>query len=186
MNYFLFAEKPDDPPLKTWTESMVSNWLTSIGVKETYIKKLHEEEVDGRILCELSEEYLEKKIGMKSGPALLIIKKRDELVNSQTARSKHLHKQTSGKNDHGVSAIESVDTRADIREEQKEDSVPVITTKRDSKLRPFDMKGVDFTYVKNSVLLPESGIVDYISPCHLPLQQHWTAKDYRPSLQRKC
>uniref|UniRef100_A0A672LVA4 SAM domain-containing protein n=1 Tax=Sinocyclocheilus grahami TaxID=75366 RepID=A0A672LVA4_SINGR len=76
-----------DPPLETWTESMVSNWLTSIGVKETYIKKLHEEEVDGRILCELSEEYLEKKIGLKSGPALLIIKKRDELINSQKARS---------------------------------------------------------------------------------------------------
>lgn len=145
---------------------MVSNWLTSIGVKETYIKKLHEEEVDGRILCELSEEYLEKKIGLKSGPALLIIKKRDELVNSQKARSKHLNKQTSGKNYHEASAIKSVHTRADIREEHKEDSVPVITTKRDSKLRPFDMKGVDFTYVKNSVLLPESGVDDFIRPCH--------------------
>ncbi len=145
---------------------MVSNWLTLIGVKEVYIKKLHEEEVDGRILCELSEEYLEKKIGLKSGPALLIIKKRDELVNSQKARSKHLHKQTSGKNDHETSAIKSEDTRADIMEEHKEDSVPVITTKRDSKLRPFDMKGVDFTYVKNSVLLPESGVDDFIRPCH--------------------
>uniref|UniRef100_A0A8C2CZM0 Zmp:0000000735 n=1 Tax=Cyprinus carpio TaxID=7962 RepID=A0A8C2CZM0_CYPCA len=149
----------------TWTESMVSNWLTSIGVKETYVKKLNEEEVDGRILCELSEEYLEKKIGMKSGPALLIIKKRDELITSQKARRKHLHKQTAGKNDHEASAIKSVDTRADIREEHKEDSVTV-TTKRDSKLRPFDMKGVDFTYVKNSVLLPESGVVNYITPCH--------------------
>lgn len=54
---------------------MVSNWLRSIGIKETYIEKLHEEEVDGRILCELSEEYLKKETGMKSGPALLIIKK---------------------------------------------------------------------------------------------------------------
>ncbi len=145
---------------------MVSNWLTLIGIKEVYIKKLHEEEVDGRILCELSEEYLEKKIGLKSGPALLIITKRDELVNSQKARSKHLHKQISGKNDHETSAIKSEETRADIMEEHKEDSVPVITTKRDSKLRPFDMKGVDFTYVKNSVLLPESGVDDFIRPCH--------------------
>uniref|UniRef100_A0A673FDZ2 Zmp:0000000735 n=1 Tax=Sinocyclocheilus rhinocerous TaxID=307959 RepID=A0A673FDZ2_9TELE len=158
--------QPEDPPLETWTESMVSNWLRSIGVKETNIKKLHEEEVDGRILCELSEEYLEKKIGLKSGPALLIIKKRDELVNSQKARSQHLHKQTSGKNDHGASAIKSLDTTADIKEEHKEDFVPMVTTKRDSKLRPFDMKGVDFTYVKNSVLLPESGVVDFICPCH--------------------
>ncbi|XP_073690176.1 sterile alpha motif domain-containing protein 9-like [Garra rufa] len=148
---------------------MVSIWLTSVGIKETYIKKLHEEEVDGRILCELSEEYLEKKIRMKSGPALLVIKKRNELVNSQKAQSQHLHKQTSGKNYHEASAIKSdysVDTRADIKGEHKEDSVPVITTKRDSKLRLFDMKGVDFTYVKNSVLLPESGVVDFICPCH--------------------
>ncbi|XP_059405132.1 sterile alpha motif domain-containing protein 9-like [Carassius carassius] len=157
-------EKPEDPPLETWTESMVSNWLTSIGVKETYIKKLHEEEVDGRILCEISEEYLEKKIGLKSGPALLIIKKRDEFVNSQKASGKHLHKQTTGKHYHEASAIKSVDTRADMKEEHKEDSE--ITTKKDSKLRPFDTKGVDFTYVKNSVFLPESGVVDFISPCH--------------------
>uniref|UniRef100_A0A9J8CHU2 SAM domain-containing protein n=1 Tax=Cyprinus carpio carpio TaxID=630221 RepID=A0A9J8CHU2_CYPCA len=145
---------------------MVSNWLRSIGVKETNIKKLHEEEVDGRILCELSEEYLEKRIEMKSGPALLIIKKRDELVNSQKAHRQHLHKQTSGQNDHGASAIKSLDTTANMKEEHKEDFVPMVTTKRDSKLRPFDMKGVDFTYVKNSVLLPESGVVDFICPCH--------------------
>ncbi|XP_073690190.1 sterile alpha motif domain-containing protein 9-like [Garra rufa] len=145
---------------------MVSNWLRSIGIKETNIKKLHEEEVDGRILCEISDEYLEKKIGMKSGPALLIIKKRNELVNSQKAHNQHLQKQTSGKKQtSGASAIKSVDTRADIKEEPKEDSVPVIT-KRDSKPRSFDKKGVDFTYVKNSVLLPESGVVDFICPCH--------------------
>lgn len=150
---------------------MVSNWLRSIGIKETYIEKLHEEEVDGRILCELSEEYLKKETGMKSGPALLIIKKRDELViNSQKAKGQHdlLQKRSSGKNDLGASAIKSTDTRADINEEnnKEEDSVLVVPTKRDSKLRPFDMKGVDFTYVKNSVLLPESGVNDLITPCH--------------------
>ncbi|XP_067238949.1 sterile alpha motif domain-containing protein 9-like isoform X3 [Chanodichthys erythropterus] len=164
-------EKPEDISLEKWTETMVSNWLRSIGIKETYIEKLHEEEVDGRILCELSEEFLKKETGMKSGPALLIIKKRDELVNnSQKAQGQHelLHKQSSGKNDHGASAIKNTDTRANINEEKnkEEDSVLVVTTKRDSKLRPFYMNGVDFTYVKNSVLLPESGVNDLITPCH--------------------
>ncbi|XDV14211.1 hypothetical protein PO909_002388 [Leuciscus waleckii] len=149
---------------------MVSIWLRSIGIKETYIEKLHEEEVDGRILRELSEEYLKKETGMKSGPALLIIKKRDELViNSQKAQRQHdnLHKESSGKNDLGASAIKSIDTRANVNEDNNKEEDSVLTvTKRDSKLRPFDMKGVDFTYVKNSVLLPESGVSDFISPCH--------------------
>ncbi|XP_067280867.1 sterile alpha motif domain-containing protein 9-like [Pseudorasbora parva] len=164
-------EKQEDPPMETWSESMVSNWLRSIGIKEVYIEKLHEEEVNGLILRELSEQYLKKETGMKSGPALLIINKRDELViNSQKAQRQHdhLHKQSSGKNDNGASAIKSVDTRADVNEEnnKEEDSVLVETPKRDSKPRPFDMKGVDFTYVKNSVLLPESGVSDLITPCH--------------------
>ncbi|KAK7174134.1 hypothetical protein R3I93_001347 [Phoxinus phoxinus] len=183
-------EKPEDPPLETWNESMVSIWLRSIGIKETYIEKLHEEEVDGRILRELSEEYLKKETGMKSGPALLIIKKRDELViNSQKAQRQHdnLHKQSSGKNDHGESAIKCIDTRADVNEEnnKEEDSVLVVTTKKDSKLRPFDMKGVDFTYVKNSVLLPESGVSDFIIPCHEYKSFAIAAKLDRQRLQAK-
>ncbi|KAJ8404257.1 hypothetical protein AAFF_G00340300 [Aldrovandia affinis] len=71
-----------DKPVEKWTESDVSSWLRSIGVKEQYIQKLHEEEVDGKILKELTEDYLKKETGMKSGPALLIVKKRNELVES--------------------------------------------------------------------------------------------------------
>ncbi|XP_056592910.1 sterile alpha motif domain-containing protein 9-like [Triplophysa dalaica] len=157
-------ERPEDP--QTWTESMVSDWLRSIGIKETYIKKLHEEEVDGRVLLELSEDFLKKETGMKSGPALLIIKKRDELgKSSQKAQNQQerLEKQTGGKNDHVASGIKTNDSR---NEEIKDDSEFVIKTKGDSKLRPFGTKGEDFTYVESNVLEPESGVIDLITPCH--------------------
>ncbi|XP_073713053.1 sterile alpha motif domain-containing protein 9-like isoform X2 [Misgurnus anguillicaudatus] len=160
-------EKPEDPIIETWTESMVSDWLKSIGIKETYIKKLYDEEVDGRILLELSEDFLKKETGMKSGPALLIIKKRDELVSrSQKAQNQqdNVNKQVAKRNNNGASTIEKDDART---EEIKEDSVPVVKTKGDSKLRPFGTKGDDFTYVQNNVLImPESGVIDLISPCH--------------------
>ncbi|KAJ8363525.1 hypothetical protein SKAU_G00123560 [Synaphobranchus kaupii] len=44
-------------PIENWTECDVSSWLKSIGVKENYIKKINEEEVDGKsykIPCEMN------------------------------------------------------------------------------------------------------------------------------------
>ncbi|XP_051570264.1 sterile alpha motif domain-containing protein 9-like isoform X1 [Myxocyprinus asiaticus] len=162
-------EKPENSPIETWTESVVSDWLRSIEIKETYIEKLHEEEVNGRILLEISEEFLKRETGIKSGPALLIINKRDELVNLQRAQKNkkhvHSHKQTTGKKDHRATARDD-DTRTEIKEKIKEDTLAVRKTKRDTKPRPFGKEGVDFTYVKNDVLFPESGVIDLINPCH--------------------
>ena len=78
----IFAAEFDNVPFEKWTEALVSSWLRSIGVKEQCVTKLNEEQVDGRILLELTEDYLKNETGMKSGPALLIIKKRNELVES--------------------------------------------------------------------------------------------------------
>uniref|UniRef100_A0A7N8WV79 Sterile alpha motif domain containing 9 like n=1 Tax=Mastacembelus armatus TaxID=205130 RepID=A0A7N8WV79_9TELE len=75
----LMSKHKKKPPAKP-----VSAWLKSIGVKEQYIKKLYEEEVDGQILLALDEDFLKTKISMKSGPAHLIIQKRDELLNNQS------------------------------------------------------------------------------------------------------
>uniref|UniRef100_A0A674NIC3 SAM domain-containing protein n=1 Tax=Takifugu rubripes TaxID=31033 RepID=A0A674NIC3_TAKRU len=74
---------------ESWNESQVSTWLRSIGVKEQYINKIYEEEVDGRILLTLDENFLKTKICMKLGPAHLIIQERDQLKNSP----KHPHNQ---------------------------------------------------------------------------------------------
>ncbi|XP_060748001.1 v-maf avian musculoaponeurotic fibrosarcoma oncogene homolog Ga isoform X1 [Tachysurus vachellii] len=157
-------------PIEKWTESMVSKWLTSIGVKETYIKKLNEEEVDGRILLEITEEFLKKETGMKSGPALLIINKRNEFVSTIKKVQKqkdNAQENTAKKDDQGATSIKTHSISSSPQTvEEKEDSFIVPTTKRDSKPRPFGKMGTDYTYVKHNVLHPETGVIDLITPCH--------------------
>uniref|UniRef100_A0A8C5DXT7 SAM domain-containing protein n=1 Tax=Gouania willdenowi TaxID=441366 RepID=A0A8C5DXT7_GOUWI len=82
------ADKPEEPPDK-WTDSQVSAWLRSIGVKENYIEEIYKAEVDGQILLSLNKDNLMSKISMKSGPAFLIIQKRnDPLRGTQTRNLK--------------------------------------------------------------------------------------------------
>ncbi|XP_062407033.1 sterile alpha motif domain-containing protein 9-like [Sardina pilchardus] len=67
-------------PIEKWTEDQVSSWLRGIGVKEKYISKLCDEEVDGPVLRDITEDYLVKKTGMKSGQVFLILNNRDQLI----------------------------------------------------------------------------------------------------------
>uniref|UniRef100_A0A3B4YPS9 Sterile alpha motif domain containing 9 like n=2 Tax=Seriola lalandi dorsalis TaxID=1841481 RepID=A0A3B4YPS9_SERLL len=172
-------DKPEQSP-KKWTESQVSTWLRSIGVKEQYVEKLCEEEVDGQILLTLDEDFLKAKICMKSGPAHLIIKKRDELLNSQQ-KSKEKKKPSSGKkteleqknNQNSVqcpTASEDPSAQVPVRDEgvlkERQTAQKMSMSKADCKPRPFDQEGIDHIYVKHTVLLPESGAFNLISPCH--------------------
>ncbi|KAM9843502.1 sterile alpha motif domain-containing protein 9-like isoform 1-T2 [Aulostomus maculatus] len=163
---------------KNWTESDVSNWLGSIGVKDHYIKKLHEEEVDGKILLSLDEEFLKTKICMKLGPAHLIIQKRDELINSnRTPQGKN--KPSEGKKtERGQKTQQKPPQNVATSDEQPPAQIPVVEerdtgqegsglmSKADCKPRPFDEEAIDFMYFKNRVLLPESGAFNLIHPCH--------------------
>ncbi|XP_030645549.1 sterile alpha motif domain-containing protein 9-like [Chanos chanos] len=164
-------EELDNLPIENWTESMVSTWLSSIGVKEQYIKKLHDEEVDGRILLELTEEFLKRETGMKSGPALLIINKRNELVSTVQKKKKAqnrqeiLNKEPSESSDCGASS-QDLGKKCLKEGVNKDQCANVLTTKKDCKPRPFGKEGIDFTYFKHNVLQPESGIIDFITPCH--------------------
>ncbi|XP_076121343.1 sterile alpha motif domain-containing protein 9-like isoform X2 [Alosa pseudoharengus] len=161
----------DNVPVEKWTEALVSSWLRSIGVKEQYVTKLNEEEVDGRILLELTEDYLKRETRMKSGPALLIIKKRNELVESLEKAHKVPQNQDSFKRE-GDDANNHPDTKDKISKAKENSSnietqtLPGLTSKKDCKPRPLCKDGIDFTYVKHNVLKPESGIIDLISPCH--------------------
>ncbi|XP_040918767.1 sterile alpha motif domain-containing protein 9-like [Toxotes jaculatrix] len=171
------ADQLEQSP-NNWTEIQVSAWLKSIGVKEQYIKKLFEEEVDGQILLTLDEDFLKEKVCMKSGPAHLIIKKRDELLNSQK-KSQEKKKPTSGKK---TELEQKSLQRLPITSEDSSEQDPVgdqsvletktaqkeciLTSKEDCKPRPFDQEGIDHIYVKHRVLQPESGAFDLISPCH--------------------
>ncbi|XP_047428083.1 LOW QUALITY PROTEIN: sterile alpha motif domain-containing protein 9-like [Mugil cephalus] len=164
-----FNESP-----KNWTESQVSTWLRSIGVKEPYVEKLSEEEVDGQVLLTLDEDFLKSKICMKSGPAHLIIQKRDELINSKQ-RVQEKKKATTGKtneleknNQKSAQCLSTVTEGPSVQSPVKgrdvcEEKQPAHD---DCKPRPFDQEGIDFIYIKHNVLQPESGAFNLISPCH--------------------
>ncbi|XP_051244850.1 sterile alpha motif domain-containing protein 9-like isoform X2 [Dicentrarchus labrax] len=174
------AEELEQSP-KNWTESQVSSWLRSIGVKEPYIEKLYDAEVDGHILLTLNEDFLTAKICMKPGPAHLIIQKRNELINSKQ-KSQEKERPTSGKtteseqkniNQKSVQCPTSEGPPAQTSErdqdgEEKETAQepPVSTSKEDCRPRPFDQEGIDFIYVKHRVLQPESGAFNLTTPCH--------------------
>ncbi|XP_038555942.1 sterile alpha motif domain-containing protein 9-like [Micropterus salmoides] len=170
--------------LQNWTESQVSTWLRSIGVKEQYVEKLFDEEVDGQILLALNEDFLKTNICMKSGPAHLIIQKRDELINSQP-KSQEKKKLTSGNKteleqkkidqksvlclsttSEGSLAQSSERDQDILKERPTSQEQCVLTSKEDCRPRPFDQEGIDFIYVKHRVLQPESGAFNLTSPCH--------------------
>ncbi|XP_071329832.1 sterile alpha motif domain-containing protein 9-like [Trachinotus anak] len=176
------AEEPQQSP-KKWTESQVSTWLKSIGVKEQYVKKLFEEEVDGQILLTLDEDFLKSKICMKSGPAHLIITKRDELLNPQQ-KSQDKKKPTCGKKTdleqkNNQKSVQCLPTTSEapsaqvpvrdqgvLKERQTAQKQSMLTSKEDCKPRPFDQEGINYIYVKHRVLQPESGAFNLTSPCH--------------------
>ncbi|KAM4530633.1 sterile alpha motif domain-containing protein 9-like [Odontesthes bonariensis] len=176
------ANKLEQSP-KDWTEAEVSDWLRSIGVKEQYIKKLHEEEVDGQTLLTLNESFLKSEIGMKSGPAHLIIQKRDELLSSlqkcpvdkkpvggKKTESGQKNSQRSTQDlpvtSEGPSAQVLEGDRNVSEEKQTAPKQWMLASKQDCKPRPFDGEGIDFIYVKHRVLQPESGAFNLTFPCH--------------------
>ncbi|XP_063759835.1 sterile alpha motif domain-containing protein 9-like [Eleginops maclovinus] len=164
------------PSPNDWSESQVSTWLRSLGVKEPYIEKLYEEEVNGQILLTLDEDFLKTKICMKLGPAHLIIQKRDELINSKK-KPQEKRKPNPGKNTEDKQNINQKSFQghpAQTSERNKEVGVErqtaqeqcVLTSKEDCRPRPFDQDEIDFIYVKHRVLQPESGAFNLTSPCH--------------------
>ncbi|XP_064172481.1 sterile alpha motif domain-containing protein 9-like [Anguilla rostrata] len=172
-----------DKPLENWTELDVSSWLRSIGVKEQYVQKLQEEEVDGKILREVTEDYLKRETGMKSGPALLIVRKRNELVETfQGHKLQETKKTRENIPNKGAGSQNELRSTGDVTTDagtnqshpetetetqtHKDQTVIGLSTKKDCKPRPFGKEGIDFTYVKNNVLQPESGVIDLITPCH--------------------
>ncbi|XP_028674711.1 sterile alpha motif domain-containing protein 9-like [Erpetoichthys calabaricus] len=130
-------------PVDHWTEDHVSFWLKSLGIKEQYIKKLHEEEVTGLVLKQVPDSYFRDTIGMKGGQAELLLTGRArlqsaDLENERLSNSAHLMtKPTVGS------------------QVQKEEIKP----------RPFGKEPGTLTYRKHGCLPPETGIIDLISPC---------------------
>uniref|UniRef100_A0A672H725 Zmp:0000000735 n=1 Tax=Salarias fasciatus TaxID=181472 RepID=A0A672H725_SALFA len=166
------------------SETITSHsWLRSIKVKDHYIDKIYKEEVDGKILLTLDEDFLKSKIDMKSGPAHFILLKRDELLRSlqkceekkkmpggkkAVVEQKNSHKsvQNLSRTSENPSEQVHVSHQGLLEERQVAQPKSLQTSKEDCKPRPFDQDDTDFIYVKHRVLQPESGAFNLISPCH--------------------
>ncbi|KAM9296634.1 sterile alpha motif domain-containing protein 9-like [Gastrophryne carolinensis] len=79
----VWSERIDHKPVENWKESDVSKWLKSIGLKDEYITKLHDDEVTGPALKIYSEHDL-KEIGMKPGQIKLFLRNREMLLSQET------------------------------------------------------------------------------------------------------
>ncbi|XP_029944629.1 sterile alpha motif domain-containing protein 9-like isoform X2 [Salarias fasciatus] len=176
------ADTPGGSP-KDWTESQVSSWLRSIKVKDHYIEKIYKEEVDGEILLTLDEDFLKSKIDMKSGPAHLILQKRDELLRSlqkcEEKKKMHSGKKAAVEQKSSHKSVQDLSRTSEnhseqvhlshqglLEERQVAQPKSLRTSKEDCKPRPFDQDDTDFIYEKHRVLRPESGAFNLISPCH--------------------
>ncbi|XP_036795251.1 sterile alpha motif domain-containing protein 9-like isoform X3 [Oncorhynchus mykiss] len=164
-------------PIEKWTESDVSSWMRSIGVKEQYIQKLEKEEVNGKIILELTEDDLKQETGITSLVARLIIRKINEFVDKglKTKEIKGSQQSGHGRQKGGKKGKKDVDHKKDETDQicpeaepqaHQDQLVCVLPTKRDCKPRPLGKEGIDFTYAKHNVLQPESGAFDLIYPCH--------------------
>nr|XP_023687288.1 sterile alpha motif domain-containing protein 9-like [Paramormyrops kingsleyae] len=160
-------EELTSTPIDKWTESMVSSWLASIGIKDQYIETLHEKEVNGKVLLKITEQFLKKETEMKPGPVHLIIESRNELVKTQKAQKQQnkAPKSTAENTNQGASFIPELPISSNSQKEQQMNQ-DTIARKRDSKPRPFGKPGIDHTYVKHDVLQPETGVSNLITPCH--------------------
>ncbi|XP_015240404.1 PREDICTED: sterile alpha motif domain-containing protein 9-like isoform X2 [Cyprinodon variegatus] len=156
-------------PFNSWTETHVSSWLESIGIKEKYIIKMKEEEVTGSVLTTLQRNYLNKTIGMKSGQIEHLLKKRDDLLKTEQCKTKTKTVAVSNKSD-DREVIPFVSAEAFDHEVEKDSSNAcndsVKTGVAFCEYRTFDQHPTNFRYVKHNLLPPETGPENMIDPCH--------------------
>ncbi|XP_023204200.1 sterile alpha motif domain-containing protein 9-like isoform X2 [Xiphophorus maculatus] len=156
-------------PFSSWTESHVSSWLKSIGIKENYILKLNEEEVTGSVLTTLQRDYLSKTIGMKSGQIEHLLKKRDDLLKTEQSKTNTKTVTSSNtKHDKKVNVFVSEGT---TDRKVQDDSTNACNDIAKSgvgscEYRKFDQRPTNFRYVKHNSLPPETGPENMIVPCH--------------------
>nr|XP_020472142.1 sterile alpha motif domain-containing protein 9-like [Monopterus albus] len=167
-------------PYHSWTESHVSSWLRSIGIKENYIKKLEEQEVTGPVLKTLQKKFLSTTVGMKGGQSEHLLKERDDLLKSEQ------QKQKKESDSHDKGRDDKTENVLNLVQEQKLSSqTPCDRTEREINptvcsdnlasaevdvsfcdYRKFDEDEKNCRYVKHNVLPPETGIENMIIPCH--------------------
>uniref|UniRef100_K7GGU8 Sterile alpha motif domain-containing protein 9-like n=1 Tax=Pelodiscus sinensis TaxID=13735 RepID=K7GGU8_PELSI len=201
-------------PLAEWNESQVRCWLESIGIKKEYVEKLCDEEVTGPVLKELDEPFL-RSMGMKGGQIHIITRKRNELLEHLHKNAAADSAQADNPSNKTVEVLASDITTNDNKRRIKNSNASVAIkantpkeeTDRDlkalsitqpksfqentvesltlSKFRQFKNEDINFKYVKNRILAPETGVIDLITPCHEYKSFTIAAKLDRQRLQAK-
>ncbi|MBN3285133.1 SAM9L protein, partial [Polyodon spathula] len=120
---------------------------------------------------------------MKPGQIDLLLSKRNELLKSpqqhetqsneqpvlqkkEAKGSPAENKRNVGKKNRKVSVVKEPGPAKEESSTEKTKTDSESSCKRDCNPRPFDTGDIDFKYVKHTVLQPESGIIDRITPCH--------------------
>ncbi|XP_014908567.1 sterile alpha motif domain-containing protein 9-like [Poecilia latipinna] len=156
-------------PFSSWTESHVSSWLKSIGIKENYILKLNEEEVTGSVLTTLQRDYLSKTIGMKSGQIEHLLKKRDDLLKTEQSKA-NTKTDTNSNTKHDKKEnvfVSEGTTNKKVQDDSSNSFNDIVKSGVGScEYRKFDQRPTNFRYVKHNSLPPETGPENMIIPCH--------------------
>ncbi|XP_067859974.1 sterile alpha motif domain-containing protein 9-like [Heptranchias perlo] len=185
--------------LEEWNENHVRTWLKCIRVKDAHIQMLYEQEVTGAVLQVMNEDDL-KDLHVKKGQIQLILKKRNELLNSQTlepvpcstSEVREREKASLTQDSHKGAPIETLqpETLPSKEKLKSQDHVTALaldapdssagsqhtsTTEESVKENkphirckpcPFGKDDINFKYVRNQVLPPETGVINLICPCH--------------------
>uniref|UniRef100_UPI00398E4E2B sterile alpha motif domain-containing protein 9-like n=1 Tax=Pristiophorus japonicus TaxID=55135 RepID=UPI00398E4E2B len=182
--------------LEEWDENHVRTWLKLIRVKDAHVQKLYDEEVTGAVLQAIDADGL-NDLNVKKGQIQLILKKRNELLNSQslecsTSEVRESEKASLTRDSQKTAPTQTPQTEALPSKERlkSQDHVAALAsdpfdTSADSQLasatekgvkenkphnqcnpRPFGKDDINFKYVKNQVLPPETGVKNLMSPCH--------------------
>lgn len=131
--------------IKDWTKEHVKKWVTEdLKIDEKYGQILLNEEMSGLVLQELTEKDL-KEMGLPRGPALLIKRTYNKLINSCP------------KNDNQDSAQSDL-TKPSKKEQQKK---PKQTKKEEEKMSSgidHDLREMGDTTEQQSILAKESAL----------------------------
>ncbi|KAL1278016.1 hypothetical protein QQF64_024689 [Cirrhinus molitorella] len=141
-----------------WNEDHVSSWLQAIGIKPEHIQTLKEEEVTGPVLLNIKESYL-KNLHLRGGQIQLLLNKRDELLKPdkpKTIKNKGENREDVSSGD--VTSPQQTFSTSDIPE-------PSVSLPQ-SRYRKFNDNDEHFSYKKHTILPPETGIDNLITPCH--------------------
>nr|XP_014346557.1 PREDICTED: sterile alpha motif domain-containing protein 9-like [Latimeria chalumnae] len=138
------CKSPELPPdIHDWTIQHVRQWMIQeLNLHPVYAKILQEEEVSGAQLLLFEKQDL-LQIGIKAGPAIMVLCERDEHQKQKANEQK-----------------------GEATQSRTEPTSVADRSKRTCQPHPFDVQQGPHRYIVNYILVPETGPSNLIDPCH--------------------